>query len=408
MANLSFKTVSLSNSTMTSAARLGELVSSSISKAIETPAAMLYVRSGVVPDVTYDLIPDNVTRLLEIPLATLILSMNNLENAGSYADFARLSDPIFCPFHDPLVLLRPGGSGNLYSSVWTKSGRQQLDIDRFKKLIQLIQPTSYESMFDGDTPVDKSTEKRLVKDRERSRRFLDSSLADEATTSSNLIVPLVGGQDQRHRQTYLDDILQLLLSHQNRILGFSFEGFHSFGPTTENINLNALKPLIEETREKFTEHKNILFTLPLLWRPDNVIRGVDLGLDLFSGAYVPHISDRFTILSFRYDDKMPSTSISTDYLISSKEYADSKQPLFTGCKCYACLNYTRAYVHHLVQTRELLGRTLITIHNLYHYHAFFQQIRANLRANTWNDYRTMILDQYTNDQEPPQKRQKRS
>ena len=397
MANISFKTISLSNSTTTSAARLGELAFSGIPKIIETPAAMLYVRSGVVPDVTYDSIPDNVTRLLEIPLGTLVESMNNLENAGSYANFARLSYPIYCPFHDSLVELRPGGSGNLYSSVWTKSGRKELNIDRFKKLIQLVQPTSYETMFDGDTPIDKSTEKRLVKDRERSRRFLESSLEDQTTATSGIIIPLVGGHDQRHRELYLNDILRLISTQENRIFGLSLEGFHSFGPSTENINLDTLIPLIEETRKKLQENKNLLLTMPLIWRPDNVIRGIDLGLDLFSGAYVTHVSDRFTILSFRYNDKISSDT--TEYSISLKEYANGKQPLLSDCQCYTCKNYTQAYVHHLIQTKELLGRTLITIHNLYHYHAFFQQIRESLKANTWDEYRTMILDQYSSDQQ---------
>jgi tRNA-guanine family transglycosylase len=394
MANISFKTISLSNSTTTSAARLGELAFSTIPKIIETPAAMLYVRSGVVPDVTYDCIPDNVTRLLEIPLGSLVESMNNLENMGSYANFARLTYPIYCPFHDSLVELRPGGNGNLFSSVWTKSGRKELNIDRFKKLIQLVQPTIYETMFDGDTPIDKSTDKRLVKDRERSRRFLETSL-EEQTTVSNIIIPLVGGHDQRQRQLYLTDILRLISKHEKNIFGISFEGFHSYGPSTENINIDSLKPLIEQTRIKLNEYKNLLFTMPLLWRPDNVIHGIDLGFDLFSGAYVTHISDRFIILTFRYNDKISSNTTGTEYCINSKEYANGKQALLSDCNCYACKNYTKAYVYHLIQTKELLGRTLITIHNLYHYHAFFQQIRESLKTNTWNEYRTMILDQYS-------------
>jgi queuine tRNA-ribosyltransferase subunit QTRTD1 len=394
MANISFKTISVSNSTTTSAARLGELAFSTIPKIIETPAAMLYVRSGVVPDVTYDLIPDNVTRLLEIPLGSLVESMKNLENMGSYANFARLTYPIYCPFHDSLVELRPGGSGNLFSSVWTKAGRQQLNIDRFKKLIQLVQPTIYEPMFDGDTPVDKTTDKRLAKDRERSRRFLESSL-EEQTISSNIIIPVVGGQDKRQRQLYLNDILRLIPNHQKNIFGISFEGFHSYGPPTENIDIDTLKPLIEETQTKLNEYKNLLFTMPLLWRPDNVIRGIDLGLDLFSGAFVAHISDRFIILTFRYNDKMSSKITATEYDINSKEYANGKQSLLSDCNCYACKHYTQAYVYHLIQTKELLGRTLITIHNLHHYHAFFQQIRESLKTNTWNEYRTMILEQYS-------------
>lgn len=401
MASISFKTISLSNSTTTSAARLGELAFSTIPKIIETPAAMLYVRSGVVPDVTYDFIPDNVTKLLEIPLGSLVESMNNLENVGSYAKLARLTYPIFCPFHDALLELRPGGNGNLFSSVWIKSGRKELKVDQFKKLIQLIQPTIYETMFDGDTPIDKSTDKRLTKDRERSRRFLESSLEDQ-TSISNIIIPLVGGHDQRQRQLYLNDILRLIPTHQKNIFGISFEGFHSYGPLTENTDLNTLKPLIDETRTKLTEYQNLLFTMPLLWRPDNVIRGIDLGLDLFSGAYVAHISDRCIILTFRYNNNntnQTSNTVGTEYCINSKEYFNGKQSLLTDCKCYTCQNYTQAYIYHLIQTKELLGRTLITIHNLYHYHEFFHEIRKSLKANTWNEYRTMILDQYSITQE---------
>jgi len=103
-----------------------------------------------------------------------------------------------------------------FSSVWTKSGRKELNIDRFKKLIQLVQPTIYESMFDGDTPIDKSTNKRLIKDRERSRRFLESSLEDQ-TSSLNIIIPLVGGHDQRQRQLYLNDILHLIQNKEKKI-----------------------------------------------------------------------------------------------------------------------------------------------------------------------------------------------
>ncbi|CAF1574443.1 unnamed protein product [Adineta ricciae] len=398
MASISFKTIPINNSTVTSAARLGELAISSIPKIIETPAAMLYVRSGVVPDVTYDFVPDNVTRLLEIPLGSLVESMNNLENAESYANFARLVDPIYCPFHDSLVEVRPGGNGNLFSSLWTKSGRKELNIDRFKKLIQLVQPTMYETMFDGDTPFDKTTDKRFTKDRERSRRFLEHSLENQAI-SSNLIIPLVGGHDKRHRQLYLTEILRLLPTYEKNIFGISFEGIHAYGPSTEHINLDAIKFIIEETKSKLDEHPNLLYTMPLLWRPDNVIRGIDLGLVLFSGAYIPYISDRFVILTFQYNKDMPSTSTGTDYNINVKEYFNGKQALLTNCECYACKNYTQSYVYHLIQTKELLGRTLITIHNLYHYHGFFQEIRKNLRNNTWNEYRTMILEQYAPSQQ---------
>ena len=395
MATITFKTLSRANPTgASSAARLGELTFPSISKRIETPAATLYVRAGVVPDVTYDFVPENVTRLLEIPLGSLVGSAKNLESNGPYAHFARLSDPIFCPFHDGLRELRPGGSGNQFASVWTKSGREALNIERFKKLIQTIQPDVFEPMFDGDTPLEKTTEKRLTKDRERSQRFLESTAAD--VKGSNMIVPLVGGHDVRQRQTYLNEIRQTLDANTNSILGVSFQGLHSYGPSTEQFDLDALRPFIELTRTTLADQPDLLLTMPLLWRPDQIVRAIDLGFDLFSGAYVAHLSDNFRILTFRYSDR-PNDSNSekrTEYSMTLKTTAASKDPLLIGCSCYACRNYTQAYVHHLMQTKELLGRTLVTIHNLHHYHGFFKAIRLSLMENRWTDYRQMILDQY--------------
>ena len=353
---------------------------------------MLYVRSGVVPDVTFELVPDHVTRLLEIPLGTLVSAAKNLENMQSYANLARLTDPIYCPFHDCLLELRGGGSGNLYSSLWTKSGRQALNIDRFKSLIQLVQPTIYEPMFDGDTPADRSTDKRLLKDRERGHRFLERSLEDPV--AADMIIPLVGGHDQRQRNIYLNDALALLTKHKRNVFGVSFEGVHSYGPSTESMDLDLLRPLIEQTKAQLGDSESILFTMPLIWRPDNVVRGIDMGLDLFSGAYVAYMSDRLLVLTFQLTDKLTSPAVGTDYSVGSKEYANSKQSLLLHCQCYACQNYTQAYVNHLIQTKELLGRTLITIHNLHHYHRFFQEIRASLKNQTWPNYRDMILAQY--------------
>jgi tRNA-guanine family transglycosylase len=40
-------------------------------------------------------------------------------------------------------------------------------------------------------------------------------------------------------------------------------------------------------------------------------------------------------------------------------YGLDGKPLIDGCSCYACRNHTRAYIHHLVQTNEMLGLVLI-------------------------------------------------
>ena len=210
-----------------------------------------------------------------------------------------------------------------------------------------------------------------------------------------MIIPLGGGHDQRQRNIYLNDVLALLKTHKRNMFGVSFEGVHAYGPSTESIDLDLLRPLIEQTKVQLDNSDSILFTMPLIWRPDNVVRGIDMGLDLFSGAYVAHMSDRLLVLTFQLTGELMSKAVGTEYSVGSKEYANSKQSLLPHCHCYTCQNYTQAYVNHLIQTKELLGRTLITIHNLHHYHRFFEEIRASLKNQTWPTYRNMILAQYT-------------
>ncbi len=57
-------------------------------------------------------------------------------------------------------------------------------------------------------------------------------------------------------------------------------------------------------------------------------------------------------------------------------HGDDARPLDEQCACPACKDYSRAYLHHLVRTGEILGAMLLTWHNLHYY----QQLMAGLRA----------------------------
>jgi queuine tRNA-ribosyltransferase len=44
--------------------------------------------------------------------------------------------------------------------------------------------------------------------------------------------------------------------------------------------------------------------------------------------------------------------------------AESREPIAAGCRCPACSNHSRAYLHHLTRSKELTGARLVTLHNL--------------------------------------------
>jgi len=62
--------------------------------------------------------------------------------------------------------------------------------------------------------------------------------------------------------------------------------------------------------------------------------------------------------------------------IRNARHRDSPLPIDAECDCYVCRNYSRAYLHHLDRTGEMLGARLNTLHNLHYYHSLFAGLRS--------------------------------
>ncbi|XP_033222272.1 queuine tRNA-ribosyltransferase accessory subunit 2-like [Belonocnema kinseyi] len=84
-------------------------------------------------------------------------------------------------------------------------------------------------------------------------------------------------------------------------------------------------------------------------------------------------------------------SLSLPEIIS---YANDFSPICADCTCSTCKHHTKAYVHHLCQTKELLGLVLLMIHNMHHYMEFFEAIRSNLRNATFLAFKENIVSKY--------------
>jgi queuine tRNA-ribosyltransferase len=71
------------------------------------------------------------------------------------------------------------------------------------------------------------------------------------------------------------------------------------------------------------------------------------------------------------------------YRITRKEFEHDKLPLEPTCKCYACRNYTRAYIRHLFKANEMLAYRLASIHNLYFIVNLVKEIRKSIIKGTF-------------------------
>jgi queuine tRNA-ribosyltransferase len=72
--------------------------------------------------------------------------------------------------------------------------------------------------------------------------------------------------------------------------------------------------------------------------------------------------------------------------IKNARYKDDSQPLDETCNCYACRHFSRAYLHHLHRTGEILGARLNTIHNLHYYLQLMREMRAAIDAGQFQAY----------------------
>jgi queuine tRNA-ribosyltransferase len=61
--------------------------------------------------------------------------------------------------------------------------------------------------------------------------------------------------------------------------------------------------------------------------------------------------------------------------LRNAKHAEDTAPLDPRCACPTCADYSRAYVHHLIKSSEMLGAMLLTEHNLWFYQALMQAMR---------------------------------
>jgi queuine tRNA-ribosyltransferase len=111
--------------------------------------------------------------------------------------------------------------------------------------------------------------------------------------------------------------------------------------------------------------------------PEDLVEGVARGVDMFD-CVVPTRHGR-----------TGSLFMSTGrVVIKNAQYARDEQPIDPACACRVCARYSRAYLHHLFLSKEMLGVRLNTLHNLYYFAELMRGIRAAIAGGTFADFRS--------------------
>ena len=157
------------------------------------------------------------------------------------------------------------------------------------------------------------------------------------------------------------------------LMEMGFDGYAmgslSVGESKEQMMevLEAVTPLFPDSKPRY---------LMGVGTPEDLVEGVRLGVDMF-------------------DCVMPTRNARNGMLFTSRGsmqiknscFADDPLPVEPGCACYTCSRFSRAYLRHLLLSKELLAYRLNTLHNLHYYLNLMEQMRSAVEYGNFEAWR---------------------
>lgn len=114
--------------------------------------------------------------------------------------------------------------------------------------------------------------------------------------------------------------------------------------------------------------------------PDCLVEGVIRGIDMFDCVLPTRVARNGTVMTSQ-----------GKVVIRNAEYERDFTPLDPECDCYACQNFTRAYIRHLFKAKEILAARLATWHNLRFLIRLMEQIKEAIWQDRLYDFKEVFL-----------------
>ena len=129
--------------------------------------------------------------------------------------------------------------------------------------------------------------------------------------------------------------------------------------------------------------------------PEDLVEGVSQGVDMFDCVLPTRVARNGAL--FTRTGRVN---------IANRRFAEQDAPLEDDCQCYACQNFTAAYLWHLFKAREVLGLRLASVHNLHFILRLMENIRQAILDNRFEAFRREFHDTYRPTDEATRQRQK--
>ena len=210
-----------------------------------------------------------------------------------------------------------------------------------------------------------------LKAMERTHRWAERSLKAHVRADQALFGIVQGGVDPDLRATSAEFIASLPFP------GIAIGGL-SVGETKAEMHnsLDVVTPLLPENKPRY---------LMGVGTPEDLINGIARGIDIFDCVLPTRLARHHSAFS------------STGRLnLMNATFKRDTRPIDESCDCYTCRTFTRAYLRHLINAKELLAGTLLSIHNLHALIQLVADIRVLIQAGSFESKIPALLEQWGN------------
>ncbi|KAJ0117031.1 tRNA-guanine transglycosylase [Diaporthe amygdali] len=386
------------------AARLGRLVLPQ-RQAVDTPNYFAVASRGVVPHLTpdtiarhgglsgaymamEDMVEKSQKKITKIPAVQRVPTADG-KRLHAFTALPSSSITILGPRRVPPVKAPIGNSDN-YIQIFTSNGFQALRNPDYINAIETLKPDIAIPLADINygqetTPQAKSI-RRMCERTEEWMSELHASVDLDNLRSSNTSIfaptlPAPYPMQWEYLNHLSEDIVDIL----------SGLAIYDVDILPDLVNYPALTPLARLSVDSPSS-------------PHDVLRQISLGIDTFILPFINATSDAGVAMTFTFTAPTGSESnaggidllpLATD--LTASENQTSLEPLTGSCTCYACTHHHRAYLHHLLNAREMLAWTLLQIHNHHTITEFFAAVRASIASGSFEDDRRAFQRAYEAD-----------
>ncbi len=159
--------------------------------------------------------------------------------------------------------------------------------------------------------------------------------------------------------------------------------FHGYavGGVSVGEGLELLKKVVEYTAPFLPEHKpRYLMGVGL---PADILESIERGMDMFD-----------CVIPTRYARSASLFTKRGRIRLTNRRYRRDFFPVDASCDCYTCKNFTRAYLHHLYGSNEILSAILAAIHNVRFYLNMTEGARRAIEAGDYKAWKDDFLQEY--------------